>query len=100
MKTKVIKIHFKKAKPKYHKFYIKKKKTKNGKSLFCKKIKKFFFRFVTFDVVNSPAIGNAKMKIIEEHAKDYSLRFPTHEILAVQSENPDNVFIVAKGRSN
>ena len=59
MKTTVIKLYFKKGKPIYHKFYIKKKKTKNGKTLFCKKFKKFFFRWVNWDVVSSPGLISA-----------------------------------------
>lgn len=59
MKTKVIKLHFKKGKPIYHKFYIKKKKTKNGKNIFCKKIKKLFFKWVDWDNVSSPGLRHA-----------------------------------------
>lgn len=97
--VKKIKIHFKKAKPQYHDFYVKKKRTKNGRAQFCKRKRRFKFRFITWDVVSSPSISEAKMKIIESQAKDLHLRFPYHEIVGIQlPDDPDNVHLVCKGK--
>jgi hypothetical protein len=96
---KKFKIHSKKAKPKYYDFYVKKKRTKNGKAQFCKKKRIFRFRIISWDLVGSPGISEAKMKIIEAQVKDLQLRFPYHEIVGVQIQtDPDTIHLICKGK--
>lgn len=97
MKSKTIKIHFKKAKPKYYKFWAKKKKTKNGRVLFYKKKIIFNFKIITFDNVASPSLNYAQRKSIDRVSKSLKEKFPEHQIIQIRGLEKDKVINIMKG---
>ena len=97
MKNKVIKLHFKKAKPKYHKFWIKKKRTKNGRAYFSKKKIRFSFKIITFNIVFSPSLNHSQEKKINMVSENLKEKFPKHEIIQVRGLVKDEVINIIKG---
>ena len=97
MKCKVIKLHFKKAKPKYHKFWAKKKKTKNGRVQFYKKKVRFSFRIMTFDMVASPSLNTAQANMVNMVSKSLKEKFPDHQVFQVRGLVEGEVINIMKG---
>lgn len=80
MKPRYGKIHFKKSKPIYHKFYVKKKTTKNGRTKFVKKKRIFRIRIITFDQVSSPSLHYSTIKMVNYVSKKLKEEFPDHQV--------------------
>lgn len=97
MKTKGIKLHFKKAKSKYHKFYVKKKRTKNGRAQFLKKKFRFTFKVITYDLVASPSLNSAQLKMANDASKSLQEKFPEHQVFQVRGLVEGEIINIMKG---
>ncbi len=96
-RCKKIKIHFKKAKPTYLDFYIKKKRTKNGRAQFCKKKRIFRFKIITWDLVSSPSLSNAQLKMTNDASKSLQEKFPEHQVFQVRGLVEGEIINIMKG---
>lgn len=86
------------ASKRFYKFYVKKKTTKKGRAEFIRKKVRIRIRIITWDMASSPSLNCAKLRMVESEAEILQEKFPEHEIVAVQMQNQDEVFLICKGK--